>query len=221
MLGKIPRVVSCRAVGPALLALICGAVLSGCQRSAASATTRAQEIFTTCAACHGPHGEGRFELGAPSIAGRSARSIEAELQEFRSGLRGAHFDDHQGMRMRPMALSLATDQDVKVVASYAASLPPVKHSPRLDGDRKAGEALYASCGSCHGPIGAGDEENGMPRLAGIEDWYIALQLKKFKSGIRGYSPSDDLGSVMRGATDPLADDKAMQDVAAYIATLQP
>jgi cytochrome c oxidase subunit 2 len=217
---KIPKIEYCCAAGLALVVLVSAGALSGCQQSAAADATRGKELFRTCSSCHGPDGGGNFELGAPSIAGRSAPSIEAELQEFRSGFRGNQFDDREGMRMRPMALSLATDQDVKAVAGYISSLPPVRHPSRLDGDPKAGEALFNDCSTCHGPDGAGDEESGIPRLAGLEDWYVARQLKKFKGGIRGFNPKDDLCSIMQPAAEPLADDKAMRDVAAYIATLQ-
>jgi cytochrome c oxidase subunit II len=205
---------------PVALALVGGVVLSGCQRSAAAASTRGKELFGSCASCHGTQGEGRFEYAAPSIAGRSAASIEAELQEFRNGFRGNQFDDVEGMRMRPMALGLATDEDVKEVAQYAASLRPVKPPARLEGDAKAGAAIYSDCASCHGPDGAGNEASNMPRLTGLEDWYIAGQLKKFKSGIRGFNPKDDQGAIMRPAAEALADEKAMHDVAAYIVTLQ-
>jgi len=205
----------------ALLLLAGGVVLSGCQPSAAAATMRGKELFATCASCHGPQGEGRFEFGAPSIAGRSAASIQAALQEYRRGFRGNQFDDVEGMRMRPMALALATDEDVKAVADYNASLRPVKSPTRLDGDPKAGAAVYSDCATCHGPAGAGDEASNMPRLSGLEDWYIVGQLKKFKSGIRGFNPKDDLGPIMRQAAEALPDEKAMRDVAAYIATLQP
>jgi cytochrome c oxidase subunit II len=219
--SKIPNIGYWRVAGLTLVALVSAAAFSGCQQSPAAVTTRGGELFSTCASCHGSQGEGSYELSAPSIAGRSAQSIEAALQEFRNGFRGNHFDDHEGMRMRPMALSLDTNQDVKAVAEYIASLPPVHHSPRLDGDPKAGEDLYTGCSTCHGPDGAGDEENGIPRLAGLEDWYVARQLKKFQGGIRGFNPKDDLGPLMQAGAAPLGDDKAIQDVAAYIATLKP
>ncbi len=217
--GKISKL--CLPAALALLALAGGVALSGCQWSYAAVAPRGKELFSTCASCHGPQGEGHFEFGAPSIAGRSAASIEAALQEFRRGFRGNQFNDVEGMRMRPMALTLATDEDVKAVAAFVASLRPVRAASRLGGDPKAGAAIYSDCATCHGPAGAGDEANNMPRLAGLEDWYIAGQLKKFKSGIRGFNPKDDLGSIMRPVAESLADEKAMRDVAAYIATLQP
>jgi len=132
-----------------------------------------------------------------------------------------HFDDREGMRMRPMALSLPTDEDVKLVAHYVASLPPVRHAHSLPGDPKAGEALYGTCSSCHGDNGAGNEVLKAPRIGGTDDWYLATQLRKFQSGVRGGSPKDREGRLMRPMARALTDEDAVRNVVAYIGTLKP
>ncbi len=73
--------------------------------------------------------------------------VERELDKFRAGVRGMHFSDVEGMRMRPMALSLTSEDDVKAVAHYVETLPPVVHARTLPGDPQAGAALYATCSS--------------------------------------------------------------------------
>ena len=75
------------------------------------------------AECHGESGEGNPAIGAPNIAGMNEWYIETELHKFRSGVRGAEFNDVEGMRMRPMSLSLANDDEVKAVAAVCGSLP--------------------------------------------------------------------------------------------------
>jgi cytochrome c oxidase subunit 2 len=116
--------------------------------------------------------------------------VERELGKFRAGVRGMHFNDVEGMRMRPMALSLTSEDDVKAVSHYVETLAPVRHASSLPGDPKAGEALYATCAACHGDSGAGNQDLSAPRIAGVDDWYLATELRKFRSAVRGKSLKD-------------------------------
>ena len=59
-----------------------------------------------------------------------------------------------------------------------------------------------------------------PRLSGQHDWYLVRQLQNFKSGIRGGDSKDAFGAQMRPMAALLADEQAMKDIAAYIATLK-
>jgi cytochrome c553 len=204
-----------------LLLLICGLNVSGCQQGAANAATRGKELFETCAPCHGEDGAGNPSVGAPNIAGMNDWYVQGELEKFRSGARGEEFNDMEGMRMRPMALSLAADEDVKTVAHYAASLPGVRHAASLPGDPKAGEALFGTCKTCHGPSGAGLQALKAPRLAGVDDWYLATEIRKFRSGVRGANPKDHEGNLMRPMARSLANEDAIRNVVAYIGTLKP
>ncbi|MEK6816215.1 MAG: hypothetical protein AABY09_01260, partial [Nanoarchaeota archaeon] len=52
----------------------------------------------------GQDGLGKPGLGAPAIAGHEAWYIEEQLRKFRSGARGWHAEDLEGLRMKPMAL---------------------------------------------------------------------------------------------------------------------
>lgn len=185
------------------------------------AATRGKELFETCVPCHQADGSGNPVVGAPNIAGMKEWYVEEELTKFRSGVRGAQFDDREGMRMRPMSLSLPTDEDVKAVAHYVETLPPVRHAASLPGDPKAGADLYGTCSSCHGDDGSGNEALKAPRIGGIDDWYLATELRKFKSGVRGANPKDREGRLMRPMARALADDDAVRNVVAYIGTLKP
>jgi len=201
--------------------LLCGLSVSGCGMGATSAASRGREVFQTCAPCHQQDGSGNAEIGAPNIAGMNAWYVEEELEKFRAGTRGAHFSDMEGMRMRPMALSLASDDDVHLVAQFVETLPAVRHAASLPGDAQAGAALFATCGACHGDNGAGNVDLKAPRIAGVDDWYLATQLRKFKSGVRGTNPKDREGRLMRPMARTLADEDAVRNVVAYVGTLKP
>jgi cytochrome c oxidase subunit 2 len=126
------------------------------------------------------------------------------------------------MRMRPMARWLKTPEDVDAVASYVSSLPPVPFVITLEGgDAARGAALYATCSGCHGLKGEGVEPVGAPSLRHTSDWYQLTQIKNYKQGIRGSDPRDVGGAAMRGMSMLLADEQAIKDVLAYIATLPP
>ena len=213
--------VSIRITFWALFLVAGGLTLSGCRLAAADATTRGRELFETCVPCHNADGSGNSEVGAPNIAGMKEWYVQAELKKFRSGGRGMHFSDVEGMRMRPMALSLASDDDVQAVARYVESLPPVRHATSLQGDVHAGEERFrAVCSSCHGDNGQGIDDVKAPRLAGVDDWYLATELRKFKAGVRGNNPKDIEGRLMRPMARGLADEDAIRNVVAYIDTLK-
>ncbi len=203
------------------LLLICGLNLSGCRLGAADAATRGKELYETCVPCHQQDGSGNPVVGAPNIAGMKEWYVEGELDKFQAGIRGAQFDDIEGMRMRPMALSLLNEENIKAVARYVESMPPVRHAASLPGDPQAGAMIYETCGSCHGDNGAGNQDLKAPRIAGTDDWYLATELRKFKSGVRGANPKDREGRLMRPMARTLADDDAVRNVIAYIETLKP
>ena len=181
---------------------------------------RGEALFSLCAHCHGSEGLGNPDVEAPAIAGLPGWYVQATLLKFRAGGRGRHPEDFAGMRMRPMSLSLRSEDDVSHVAAYVSSLSPTKPAPLLQGgDATRGAALYAVCIACHMPDGSGNPALGAPPLRHASDWYLLAQLKKFKGGIRGTSPLDPTGALMVGMSQTLADEQAMKDVIAHIMTL--
>jgi cytochrome c553 len=203
------------------LLLIFGWSVSGCGLGSTSAATRGQELFQNCVPCHQTDGSGNSEVGAPNIAGMQAWYVQEELEKFREGARGLQFSDVEGMRMRPIAVSLTSENDVKLVAQYVETMPPVQHAASLPGNAQAGAALYATCAACHGQNGAGNKTLKAPPLAGVDDWYLATELRKYRSGVRGTSPLDQEGHLMRPMALTLPDEDAIRNVIAYIHTLKP
>jgi cytochrome c553 len=218
---KVQTLVPPHFVSWPLLVLLGGMSLSGCRLGTTDAATRGQEVFETCVPCHNADGSGNPAVGAPNIAGMKAWYVEAQLKKFRAGTRGAQFNDMEGMRMRPMAQSLDSDEDVKAVANYVERLAPVRHATSLPGDPQAGQALFATCSACHGDDGAGNPDLKAPRIAGTDDWYLATELRKFRSGVRGTSPKDMEGRLMRPMARGLPNEDAIRNVVAYVETLKP
>lgn len=205
-----------------LSALSFVAILAGCGNVGATVTTvhTGKDLYNNqCAPCHGVDGAGVAVANAPTIAGLPQWYVQNQLEGFRDGLRGMHYDDVQGMRMRPMALTLAPDEVAPVVA-HVASLPPVPPATSLvGGDATKGAAFYATCQACHGADGKGNETLGAPPLTATNDWYLLNQLHNFKSGVRGANPKDTRGATMRPMAAVLPDEQAMKDVLAHVATL--
>jgi cytochrome c553 len=183
---------------------------------------RGQELFENCQPCHGQHGAGDLALRTPVIAGLPEWYLKAELAKFKGNIRGAHPDDNEGHRMRPMARALVHPGDIESVAEYVSKLPKPTPgvSPPVTGDAAAGQKQYfAICIACHGPDGKGNQAMNAPPLVGQADWYLVSQLEKFKTGMRGAHPEDVSGSQMRAMSSTLTDTTAMRNVVAYIKTL--
>ncbi len=204
-----------------LLALLFAlATASSCSMKAKEPLARGKDLFEGCKACHGPLAGGNPAVKAPAIAGLPAWYVEAQLIKFRTGVRGAHPDDMEGLRMRPLSQQLYDANEVTLVSNYVASLPVAKGAATLKGgDATAGQASYATCLACHGPDGKGNLALRAPPIAQLEDWYLLAQLKKFKAGIRGTNAKDTTGAQMRPMAMTLADEQAMKNVVAHISTL--
>ena len=54
----------------------------------------------------------------------------------------------------------------------------------------------------------------------MSDWYLLRQLQNFKSGVRGAHSRDRYGEQMGFMARNLKDDQAMQDLVAYMNTLE-
>jgi cytochrome c553 len=205
-------------VASAMLAML---VLGGCSVAGKEHVAPAAESFHLCMQCHGEDALGNRAVNAPSIAGLPQWYVEGQLKKFKAGGRGTHFDDLTGMQMRPMAMSLANDEEIKLISAYVAQLPAHKPVPVLtDGNPEKGRTWFQTCTACHQADAAGNEALKAPPLTHANDWYMYDSIKKFKVGIRGTNPLDTTGATMRPMSQTLPDDQAIKDVVAYIVTLQ-
>jgi len=175
--------------------------------------------YIVCAACHGQQGEGMAALNAPKIAGQSAWYLKRQLQNYKSGARGAHADDVFGRQMAPMAATLVSDAAIDNVIAHIQTLPDNPAPSTIEGDVSNGEKLYRVCSYCHGADGQGVRAMNAPRAAGMSDWYLARQLENFREGIRGSHSSDFYGFQMGLMAGVARDEQAINDLVAYINTL--
>jgi len=175
--------------------------------------------YAVCSACHGQQGEGLAALNAPKIAGQSAWYLRRQLENYKSGARGAHADDVFGRQMAPMAATLVNDAAIDNVIAHIQTLPDNPSPATIDGDVGNGEKLYRVCSYCHGADGQGIWATNAPRAAGMSDWYLARQLENFRDGVRGSHSSDYYGFQMGLMASIARDEQAINDLVAYINTL--
>ena len=93
---------------------------------------------------------------APRISGQHSWYIARQLKNFKNNVRGTHFNDITGMQMRPIAMTLGTDQDIDDVVAYVGSLNGRGKHSGVKGDIKKGKSAYAVCVTCHGANGQGN-----------------------------------------------------------------
>lgn len=196
----------------------------------AVASTTAKDgktIFqTVCAQCHGTAGEGKAELKTPSIASMPTWYVNTQLKNFREGRRGHDPADPQAFMMASIAKVLQPEQ-IKAVIDHVASLqlavPRGKDREIADANAREGMRLFQErCMECHRYNASGEMAFGSPPLIGRQAWYLADQLKKFKSRRRGAVHGDENGAKMVQTTNYfIEDDQMLRDVVAYIITLNP
>ena len=186
-----------------------------------------QALFATCQVCHGNNGEGNRKVGAPNIAGMDTWYVERQLENFAAGRRGATPADSFGAQMRGAVVSsLPTVAERVAVAATVAALPRVgaggtartASAAEITNGRTHFNAL---CSSCHNASGAGNQALGAPRLAGVDNVYLARQFVNFRTALRGMHADDKFGKQMVAISKMLPDAKAERDVMAYIATIKP
>jgi cytochrome c553 len=159
--------------------------------------TRGEELFGHCVSCHGPDAGGEVAGSTPRIAGQHFRVLARQLVDFRHGKRW-------DFRMEGIAKSheiLPRVQDIADVAWYVSTLDRDGARGVGDGQNVArGLSLYvAQCASCHGGKGEGDDQRGIPLLAGQHAGYLSRQIYDAVDGRR-----PPLGDTHRKRFAPLA-----------------
>ena len=193
--------------------------------SIAAADEGAVLFQNVCAQCHGPKGEGKEDVRAPSIANLPNWYLITQVTNFHDGKRGSDMKvDPQGALMASIAKALKPEQ-VEAVALHVEKLPLVIPAKRVieGADVAAGQLLfYERCMECHRYNASGEMAFGSPPLVGRQDWYLLAQLMKFKNLHRGTAKGDEKGAKMvQMATLFIEDEAAMKNVVSYILTLNP
>lgn len=187
--------------------------------ASAVALTPGAAAWVTCAACHGPQGEGMVGLGGPALAGVEPWYLYGQMEAFRAGWRGTHPEDLYGQQMAPMAKALDDAAVDAVIAHIETFPPPATIDPVEGGDPAKGAIHYGVCAACHGFEGEGNEALRGPSLLGQHGWYLVRQIQGYQSGLRGTHPDDVYGRTMAPMAATLPDEQAIRDVVAYIQSL--
>lgn len=99
-----------------------------------------------------------------------------------------------------------------------APKPPANPAVATESVPVAGTGVYGQvCAACHGVNGEGKEELFSPSIAGLPAWYGEEQLRKFRSGQRGFHPEDLPGQQMRAISLTLTDEQISEAAAAVAA----
>ena len=81
-----------------------------------------KKAFVTCVPCHGESGQGAQSLDAPRLSNQHDWYLVRQLENFKAGVRGTHLNDIYGAQMRIMAQMLESDEQVRAVAAYIATI---------------------------------------------------------------------------------------------------
>lgn len=161
----------------------------------------------TCQACHGANG-GSVAPAIPHLAAQRERYLFASLNEYKNGKR-----THAALRDIATQMSEA---DMRNVAAYFASLPPVSNTTTGDikhtSPYEKGKVLAAECATCHGQDGNA-KTPGTPTLAGQQPHYLVATILEYHRDDRKMT---SMKSVMRDS-----DRFDLESLALYFAAQTP
>jgi len=81
-----------------------------------------KQAYETCIPCHGEFGQGAQALDAPRLSNQHDWYIVRQLENFKAGIRGSHQNDIYGAQMRIMSQMLESDERIRAVVAYIATL---------------------------------------------------------------------------------------------------
>ena len=193
--------------GTAAAALLCAlaAIVPG---GAAGADAEAgRQKAQLCMACHGENGNSA-QTAFPSLAGMPGQFIVSALYQFREGKR-------VNAIMSPMAANL-TNADLNDLAAYFSAQELRPPSATIAPERATQGRMLAqknNCTACHAATLTGQQH--IPRLAGQQREYLAVQLSAFRAGTRA-----EMDGVMTSAAQGLSAED-IDLLADYLSTLNP
>ena len=178
------------------------------KESMASVGERVQE----CRVCHGVEEAQR----GPILDGMEYWYLYEQIQKFHSGIRGKNPQNRSEHLMGIGVRKKKNNLEIAYLADWFAKQEPKPAVRTVVGDLERGRLFYeARCASCHGEKAQGNRLVGGPALNRLEGWYFLEQMRKFRSGMRGYHRDDIDGKTMQAASKDITDG-TLKDVVAYI-----
>lgn len=173
---------------------------------------RGEQLYRTCAACHGEDGGGVVDGTVPAIGGMPAPLVMRQLVNFRreqrNDIRMEHFAD---------ANHLGSAQQIADVSTWIAAL--TRRTPAGIGDGQAlqvgARAYFRACQACHGALGRATSDGVMPGLAGQHQGYLERQMRDAAAGRRP-SMTATHRAPLRGLSD-----EEVRGIADYLSRMAP
>jgi DmsE family decaheme c-type cytochrome len=162
-----------------------------------------RDKVVACAACHGERGISK-RAGMPSLVGLDPQYLVAAMKGYTNGQR-------KGEVMKALLTGIS-EAELNRMANYYAQQTPARAQTPSVGDAAAGKAASAACAGCHGDQGV-SANPAWPSLAGQDARYLASAMKAYKDGSR----TDETMRALAASVD----DRAINDIAAYYASLRP
>ena len=164
--------------------------------------SRMDALIAECSVCHGVSEAQR----GPILNGMESWYLSDQMNKFRSGVRGGRPSNRSEHLMGIGARKIQSDLEVAYLAHFYSSQPPKPAIRTVRGDLEIGGKIYERrCLSCHGAEGQGNPQIHSPSLTKLEGWYFLEQMRKFRSGDRGYDRRDHPGRIMAAASKEFSD----------------
>lgn len=146
-------------------------------------------VAAHCTGCHTIEGQGKTSE-IPNLAAQPAEYLVEAMNAYRNGTR-----QHAALRGLIVGTSEA---DVRNVAGYFASLPPVAPAPAVESAvYEEGRAVAEQCTVCHGEHGISTTP-GVPSLAGQHPAYLIVSTQEYARGTRGHAEKE---AMLQGLGD--------------------
>ena len=159
-------------------------------------------VVAQCSVCHGTKEAQR----GPILNGMEHWYLSDQINKFRSGVRGNRLSNRSEHLMGVGARKVTNDFQVAYLANWYSEQDAVPAIRTISGNYELGKELYARrCASCHGAKGEGNRLLLSPSLTKLEGWYFMDQMRKFRSGERGYDYRDEGGQAMAAVSKDLSD----------------
>lgn len=174
----------------------------------------ATPLFDRCGTCHGKKGERHSLNLTKPIAGMKEDDIVKILTEYKAGSR----DTYGFGKMMNGQASKLSDGDIKTIATYVASFPPVKNTAIAKAKKvKSGEEIFQKCAVCHGKKAEKRSLGVSKIIAGSDTKELIKILKEYRAAKRD---TYGRGNMMNGQAGKLTN-KEIKAVSKYISSLEP
>jgi cytochrome c553 len=107
-----------------------------------------------------------------------------------------------------------------LVFSIVVGLAMQVVAPAASATEARAKAIYKICAPCHGDQAEGKPELSAPSIAGLPEWYLNAQIKKFREGVRGKHPKDEAGMRMRPLARTIPKEEDVGIVVKYVSEMK-